>query len=146
MGDKFCGCMDFRVLAWIALGFQIAAIVLMFGPEPGRILLIGAGYPIVGGHIAKIVLLAVSLLCCKNDTCPRISAAVMFFIFVGIEIIWLIIIWIMANLIGAVAGMAEGNDDDDISEIEEYLIWFNIICLIYVVFIALEITFGVGLC
>ena len=144
MENKFCRCLDYRTLAWIALVIQVVSIVLLFAPEEGRFLLFGAGYPIVGGYIAKIVLLAVSLLCCKNDNCPRITVAVFFFFFAIIEIIQLIFIWPFVNVVGAAAGMAGGSDDTE--ELVQQLIWWNSICLIYVVFIVLEITLGVGLC
>ena len=106
MGEKFCGCMKYRTLAWIALAIQIVPLVLMLlpaGAAASEVSFIAFGWPLFLGYIAKIVLLSVTLCCCKKDACPRIAAAVLIFVFVGLEIIWLIWVFIFINFILIIA-------------------------------------------
>ena len=78
MGKKFCGCMKYRTLAVLALLLQISALVLT---------VVTLQWGGLGGYIAKIVLLSVCICCCKKDTCPRCTTAVLFFVFAGLETI-----------------------------------------------------------
>ena len=143
MGKKFCGCCKFRSMAWVALGLEIAELVLA---------VISAQWAVMGGTIAKVVLCAVCVCCCKKDACPRCAAAVLFFVFAGFNCIW--VFWRLATMeiyahVFCAVEWLDGKREEYKNEeecLDKYRMLITIFCLIGLLIVALEITFGIMYC
>ena len=143
MGKKFCGCCKFRSMAWVALGLEIAELVLS---------VISTQWGVMGGTIAKVVLCAVCVCCCKKDSCPRCAAAVLFFVFAGFNMIW--VLWRLATLefyahalciVDYLSGKGEEYKNEE-ECLDKYRGLIMIFCLIGIAIVAIEITFGIMFC